>query len=325
MNKASLDKILIFIPKYKKVLWGGQRISQLKGEHIDGDNIGESWEISAVPDHETIIASGSQKGHTLSSLIAEYGDELLGHRVIEQYGRQFPLLIKILDANQMLSLQVHPDDSMAAARHNSLGKTELWYIIDAAKDAKIYCGFNEALTPESFSRHIADKTIMDIVKSHDSEPGQFYFLPPGTIHSLGAGNLIAEIQESSDITYRVYDHDRRDVDGNFRELHTEDARAAIDYSFPSDNAPTAQKFAHSTQGVVCCPHFKVDYYDLSGESTEIKGDGGSFTIIMSVKGDITIEADGASHTLSAGHTALIPAAVKAIKISGKGQALTATV
>ncbi len=325
MNKKPLDKILTFIPYYKHVIWGGKRISELKGEFIDSDNIGESWEISSVPGHETTVASGAQQGLTVNQLIELYGDSFLGSHVSQAYGNMFPLLFKIIDANHMLSLQVHPDDKMAAERHNSLGKTEMWYIIDAAPKSQIYCGLNQPLTPESFSRHIAEKSIMDIVRHHDAEPGQFYFLPPGTIHSIGAGNLLVEVQQSSDITYRVYDHDRRDENGKLRQLHTEEARDAIDYNFHKVCGPVAKKFSSSNPEVVSCGHFTVGYHDINGNTEKIKSDDSSFTVIMIATGDITIHADDTTMTLKAGHTALIPAYVKTVSISGTGRALTARV
>lgn len=323
MNKSPLDSILIFEPNYKTVIWGGSRIPELKGEKIDCQHIGESWEISSVPGHESVVASGTFKGLNISELSHIYGAELLGDAVTARYGKIFPLLIKIIDACQILSVQVHPNDKLAAERHNSRGKSEMWYVIEADKDSKIYSGLRLPLTPGSYASHIADKTIMDVVATHQSKAGQFYYIPSGTLHSIGAGNLVAEIQESSDITYRVYDHDRTDVYGNPRQLHTHEAREAIDYRFPNDIDPTAKIYERSTISAVKCEHFTVDFYKLDNESVGITVSRQSFTAILVVEGSVTIKADSESRTLTAGHSALIPAFVSKLEIKGTGRALAA--
>lgn len=322
MNKTPLDSILTFIPNYKPVVWGGNRISELKGEKIDCQRLGESWEISAVPGHESVVAKGPHKGLNISELSHIYGSQLLGENVTEKYGNIFPLLIKIIDARQILSVQVHPNDHLANERHNSRGKSEMWYVIDADKDAEIYCGLKAPLTPETYIDRIADKSIMEVVATYKSVPGQFYYIPSGTIHSIGAGNLVAEIQESSDITYRVYDHDRTDVYGNPRQLHTQEAREAIDYRFPNSIEPTAKIFEGSTTPAVKCEHFIVDYYKLDNDEITIASDQKSFFAILVAEGQLTICADGRQETISAGHTALIPASVSSISLKGTALALT---
>ncbi|MDE5568946.1 MAG: class I mannose-6-phosphate isomerase [Muribaculaceae bacterium] len=315
MTQKSLDKILIFEPQYKTVIWGGNRISQLKGEHLTQNNIGESWEISSIEGYESVVAEGPLKGMSISELSEQFGADFLGTDVVSRYGNKFPLLIKLLDAHDILSLQVHPNDAVAERYHNSHGKSEMWYVIDAKNDARIYCGLAETLSPESFDRHVNDKSIMDMVATYQSRPGQFYFIPAGTIHSIGAGNLIAEIQQSSDITYRVYDHDRTTSDGKPRELHLEQARAAIDYSHPTLVEPTAKCFADSTRSVVSTEHFTVDYYKVDGKA-EIDCSEGSFTALLVTNGTADICADGQLRTVNAGHTVLIPASVKKITATG---------
>lgn len=324
MTQKSLDKILIFKPQYKTVIWGGNRISQLKGDNVIQNNIGESWEISSIEGQESVVADGALKGTSISDLSEQFGVDFLGQDVVNRYGKKFPLLIKFLDAHDILSLQVHPNDAVAKKFHNSHGKSEMWYVIDAKDDARIYCGLAETLSPESFDRHVNDKSIMNMVASYQSRPGQFYFIPAGTIHSIGAGNLIAEIQQSSDITYRVYDHDRTTSDGKPRELHLEQARAAIDYTHPSSVEPTAKCFTDSTCGVVTNEHFTVDYYKVDGV-TDIHPDKKSFNALLVPEGTIEITADDETRIVKAGHTILIPAFVNHIKLSGSGRVLVAHV
>lgn len=323
MSEQQLDNILIFEPQYKSVIWGGSRIAQLKNEKLSKNNVGESWEISSINGHESVVADGSHKGLKISDLTERYGALLLGENVVKRYGKTFPLLIKLIDAHDILSLQVHPDDDVAEKYHNSRGKSEMWYIIDAQNDARIYCGLSEALTPESFNSHVNDKTIMDKVASYTSKEGQFYFIPAGTIHSIGAGNLIAEIQESSDITYRVYDHDRKDADGNPRQLHVEQACAALNFAFPNKIEPTAHSFSDTTKEAIVNKHFNVDYYNLRNNKIDIYPDHNSFTTLMVTKGSVEINADGTSKVITAGHTVLIPAFVNHITMSGTGIVLAA--
>lgn len=318
MEEKPLDNILIFEPQYKSVIWGGDRISELKGEYLGEEHIGESWEISPLSGHESIVAEGPHKGMSISELSDMYGRELLGNNVVRKYGNKFPLLIKLLDAHDILSLQVHPNDEVAQKYHASQGKSEMWYVIDAGKDAQIYCGLSKRLTPETFDIHVNDKTIMNMVASYHSQPGQFYYLPAGTIHTIGAGNLIAEIQQASDITYRVYDHNRTNSDGHPRDLHIDLARAALDYSFPNETTPTAHQFENSTCGVVINEHFTVDYYKVDTSSIDIYPDKGSFTAMLVTKGVVNITADGEMRSVKAGHTVLIPASVGHIELSGNG-------
>lgn len=254
MTTKQLDKILTFAPQYKSVIWGGNRISELKGDSHDTVSIGESWEISALEGHESVLDDGPLKGTKISELAETFGAKLLGQTVVERYGNKFPLLIKLIDARDILSLQVHPNDSIAQKKHNARGKSEMWYIIDARQDSRIFCGLAAPLSPESLDSHIDNKSIMDVVATYRSRAGQFYFIPAGTIHSIGAGNLIAEVQDSSDITYRVYDHDRTDADGRPRQLHIDQAREAIDFTFPKDLEPTASVFESSTLRAVRSEH-----------------------------------------------------------------------
>ncbi len=320
------DKPLQFVPYYKSVIWGGDRIAKYKNEVINQENVGESWEISAVPGHESVVANGEYKGKKLTDLVNEYGAKFLGTDVYKRCGTDFPLLIKIIDARQDLSVQVHPDDELARKRHNSAGKTEMWYIIDRVPGSKIYTGLKASLTPEEYKKRIADNTIMEVVADHVSEPDQFYFVPAGTIHAIGAGNLLAEVQQTSDITYRVYDYDRRDAAGNPRELHTELATDAIDYRFPNDINPTATVYPSTTSKAVSSAYFTTDFLHLTEDDKfEVNTKGETFAIIIVSKGilDITLASGEILH-YKKGDTLLIPASMSPCTLSGNCNALFVT-
>lgn len=311
---------LVFTPYLKSVIWGGNKICEYKGIAQPEPNIGESWEISAVPGHESVVAEGAYKGKTITELIDSFGAGLLGEKVMAKYGAKFPLLIKLIDAADNLSVQVHPDDALAMKRHGSLGKTEMWYIIGTDKDAKIYAGLNVAMTPDDYVKRVADGTFAETLAVHSSAPGDVFFLPAGRVHAIGAGNLFAEIQESSDITYRIYDYDRRDSAGNARELHTELAKDAIDYTVYDNykNKPAPADVANAE--IVHCDHFTTDRILLDGKIS-LNFDGQSFTVVMCIDGEATIGYPGGELLLKAGHTALLPAVLTDITLTGKSTIL----
>lgn len=313
----------IFEPYFKSVIWGGDKIAALK--HVDTDQqcVGESWELSAVPGHASIVANGPEKGQDLDTLVKKYGPELMGKHVHERYGDLFPLLVKIIDAKRDLSVQVHPDDALAKERHNSLGKTEMWYILDTEPGAKIYAGMKEEITPEDYTRLVAEDKIMDVVAAHDSHPGDVFFLPAGRIHAIGAGNLLAEIQETSDITYRVYDYGRLDADGKPRQLHTQEAQGAIDYKVYPDYLTHYDQNAKGIVELIDCDHFKIEKVTVDGEC-QIPMPEDSFLIIMVLDGECTFKVDDNEPlTLRRGTTLLVPAACRHIAASGKATLLTA--
>ena len=311
-----------FVPYLKKVIWGGEKICKYKSIEQPDDKIGESWEISAVQGFESVVAEGSYKGMRISELIGRFGAELLGEEVFDRYDGRFPLLVKYIDANDNLSVQVHPDDELARKRHGSLGKTEVWYILDVEEDSKIYSGFNRELTPEEFVRMVEDNSIEKVLAVYDSHPGDVFFLPAGRVHSIGAGNLLVEVQESSDITYRIYDYDRRDAEGNLRELHTEHAKDAIDYTFHRDygSARTDPDLDHAV--VAECEHFKIARLLLDGEK-KLAYDAGSFTVLMCLDGECSVEYEGDAMPLKAGDTVLMPAMLTSFTLKGRATLLTA--
>lgn len=311
---------LLFIPYFKQVIWGGTKICDYKGISHPASDIGESWEISVVPGQESVVEKGRYQGWPLSRLIRQFGENILGRRVFRKYGGKFPLLVKFIDAHDRLSVQVHPDDRLAWERHESMGKSELWYIISSKPGAKIYVGLKEQLSPDDFSRRVAEGTFINAVAESESNPGDVFFLPAGRVHAIGAGNLLVEIQQSSDITYRIYDYDRRDSQGNLRELHTDEARDAIDYtiheSYKNPPIPPDEKESR----LVSCDHFTTTLYRI-GSDRLIPTDPESFSVVICIEGEMTISCRDGSETIRQGHTLLIPADAEYIRASGKGTIL----
>lgn len=318
-----LNKPIHFAPYLKSVIWGGERIAPYKGITTDQTAIGESWELSAVPGNVSVVDRGPLAGQSLTQLIETYREELTGADIYSRFGTAFPLLIKFIDAKADLSVQVHPDDELAARRHNCPGKTEMWHIIDTEPEAKIYVGLKESITPDDYERRVADNTVMEVIDAYDSAPGDTFFLPAGRIHAIGAGNLLAEIQETSDITYRIYDYDRRDKDGNPRELHTAQARDAIDYTVYTDYK------SHPEGSVLAdCCHFVTRKFAVDGSGeVAIPRDRESFTIIICLEGETVVSwTDGAgvrgSQKIVRGETWLCPAVLRDLAVSGKGEILS---
>ena len=310
---------------FKSVVWGGEKIAPFKGVNTQQKNIGESWEISGVDGHESVVAEGDDKGLNLRQIIEKYKGDLVGNAVYAKYGDTFPLLVKIIDAKGDLSVQVHPDDTLAKARHNSYGKTEMWYIIDAEEGAPIYAGLSKQITPEEYEKLVAENAIMDVIARHDSHAGDLFFLPAGRIHAIGAGNLLAEIQQTSDITYRVYDFDRRDANGNPRELHTEQAKDAIDYTVYPEYKSEYDRNGKSATPLVKCQYFDVKREIIDGVST-IDASTDSFMIIMCLDGEATITDNlgGVTH-VKKGESILVPAVITSMKAEGKATFMTSTV
>ncbi|MCH5235978.1 MAG: mannose-6-phosphate isomerase [Muribaculaceae bacterium] len=311
---------LVFQPILKKVIWGGDKICKLKGIVTPEGNIGESWEISQVPGSESVVAKGKYKNLSLTQLIDQFGHELLGDEVVKKYGKRFPLLVKFIDANDNLSVQVHPNDELARERHGSSGKSEMWYIISTESHAKIFAGMKEEINPELYEKKIMDDSFLDSVESYESKKDDVYYLPAGTVHAIGSGNLLAEIQQSSDITYRIYDYNRKDADGNTRELHTGLAKDAIDYT----NTEKCHKEEFSEKdgiiSLVDCEHFSTSKIKIDSKR-EFQINGDSFRIIVCTEGRIKLTSNGESVELSAGFSALIPAYAHSYQLDGHGTVL----
>jgi mannose-6-phosphate isomerase len=303
---------LTFAPMLKPVLWGGEEICSFKNIPLR-KGIGESWELSGVAGHVSVVSNGDLRGKSLSELIADHGEALLGKPVVERFGNIFPLLIKFIDAKQPLSVQVHPDDALARKRHGSFGKTEMWYVVNATKKAYLYSGFREKIDAETYLQSLQDDTFMDYLQRHDVHPGDVFFLPAGRVHAIGAGCFIAEIQQTSDITYRIYDYNRTDADGRTRELHTELAKDAIDYHLYPDCKKEYRGRKEERQELVRCPYFTTNLITGEGGKTlRINHTQSSFIIFICLEGLVTVKDGyaGSPHsiTLQRGETVLIPAA-----------------
>ena len=312
-------KILKFDPIFKSVIWGGRRIAEFKGLPSQGDTIGESWELSPMPGHESVVSQGTFKGATLPSLIAGHGREIMGERLMKKYDGKFPLLIKLIDSADDLSVQVHPNDALASERHNSLGKTEMWYSIAPAEGAYLYAGFSKKIDAAEFRREVAENEIIPSLHKYFTRPGDIFFLPAGRVHSIGRGNFVLEIQEASDITYRIYDYDRRDVAGNPRQLHVEESVGAIDFD---DTEDLPAKNELGKVGVFTtlaeCSYFRTEVARVEGMMSVDLAPRDSFTILVCTEGTLTVNGTDGRIDLRQGETALVPADVKSIDISGSG-------
>lgn len=310
-------KPLKFNAFLKQTIWGGNKIIPFK--HLDSqlENVGESWEISGVKDHQTIVSEGEYAGRALNEVVEELKDKLIGESNYEQFGNEFPLLIKFIDARQDLSIQVHPTDEIAKKQGKSRGKTEMWYIMDSDKDAHLRSGLKKKITPAEYKEMVENDTILDAIADYSVKEGDCFFLPAGRIHSIGKGCFLAEIQQTSDVTYRIYDFKRKDKNGNYRELHTDLAAECINYEVLNDyrTVYTSQK----NQGVslVHCPYFHTAVYDLDEPMTLDYSELDSFVILIGVKGEGTIvDNEGNETSLLAGETILIPATTNELKVSG---------
>ena len=305
---------------FKSVVWGGEKIAPFKGVNTQQKNIGESWELSGVKGNESVVAEGPLAGRTITSLAEEYKGALLGEKVYAATGTEFPLLIKFIDARDDLSIQVHPDDKLAAERHNgSKGKTEMWYVVQADEKAHLMSGLNKEITPEEYAAKVADNTITDVLHDYDVHDGDVFFLPAGRIHSIGSGCFIAEIQQTSDITYRIYDFGRLGLDGKPRELHTELSKAAIDYTVLPDYKTPYQSIKNQENKLVSCKYFTTSLYELDKEVTKDMSGLDSFVIAICVEGSGSLtDSEANAVSLRQGETVLIPACSRSFTLRPEG-------
>ena len=280
---------LKFEPIFKTIVWGGEKIAPYKGVETTQEHIGESWELSGVKGNESVVSNGALAGKTIAQLVKEYKGQLVGEHVYADTGDEFPLLIKFIDALSDLSIQVHPNDELAAVRHNgSKGKTEMWYVVAAEPGAHLLAGLTEEITPEDYERRVSDGTITEVLARHDVRPGDVFFLPAGRIHAICGGCFIAEIQQTSDITYRIYDYGRLGLDGKPRELHTELAKDAIDYKVCPDYRTAYTPVRNAENEVVSCKYFTTSIYDLDQPVTKDLSDTDSFLVVMCLSGSGTL-------------------------------------
>jgi len=306
---------LKFKPIIKDKIWGGTRLKTLLNKPCKTDKAGESWEISGYPGNISRVKNGFLKGNSLEELIEVYMGDLVGDSVFENFGTFFPLLVKFIDANDVLSIQVHPNDELALVQFDSYGKTEMWYVIEAEKDAEIIVGFNQSVSREKYLRHLRDKTLMSILNAEKTFPGDVFFLPAGRIHAIGQGILLAEIQQTSDATLRIYDFDRVDEKGRPRELHTEYALEAIDFKVYPDYKSPYPKDPNQPNKLASCKYFTTNYLSLNTSVEREYYSIDSFVIFMCIEGKIEIHYNqDKKEILDKGDTALLPAEIKNIRL-----------
>lgn len=310
---------LQFEPILKERIWGGEKLKLQFNKPSISATTGESWELSAVDGAVSVVSNGAFKGKTIKELIDASPMSLLGGLVCKRFGTEFPLLFKFLDAKKDLSIQVHPNDVLAKERHNCLGKTEMWYVMQADTEAKIIVGFKENSSQSEYLEHLENKNLETILNEFAVTAGEVFFLEPGTVHAIGAGLLVAEIQQASDVTYRLYDFDRTDANGNKRELHIDLALEAINYQ-----KQETQKFyfkePNQSNPVVNCSFFTTNFIPLT-DTFAVEKSGDSFTVYMCVEGNFTISCDGIEYHYQKGSTVLIPAALKSYVLSGNASIL----
>lgn len=317
---------LKFRPRLKARLWGGQSLAERKGAYLPrvdkGKNIGESWEISCVRGDCSVVAGGMLKGNGLHELVEVYMGDLVGDAVFDTYGEVFPLLIKRLDCHEVLSVQVHPDDRLAEMRHGSAGKTEMWYVTDAEPGASLYIGLRKGTSREDYLRAVAEERLPELLNRVEVRKGDLFFIPAGTVHALGAGLKVVEVQQTSDITYRIYDWGRVDADGEPRELHTALAVDAIDFGVDAGNL--VMKYAprlNEAVEAVRCKYFTVNVLDIDGRVERVHVEKDSFVIYICTEGRAVLTTDSAAVPVAEGESVLVPAVIPEVRLEGKGRLL----
>lgn len=309
-----------FEPILKEKIWGGEKLANLLNKKSNRTDIGESWEISDVEGDTSVVANGELKGKNLKQLISQFKGDLVGDKIYKEFGEKFPLLIKYIDANTALSIQLHPHDDLAKKRHNSLGKTEMWYVMQADEKSNLIVGFKEGVTSDIYIENLKNKSIVDILNFDEVNKGDVYFIPTGRVHAIGAGVMLAEIQQTSDITYRIYDWDRVDDQGNERELHTEEAVNAIDYNSQKNYRTSYSKENNKATTIVTCPYFTTNVFPIKGTVDINHSDKDSFVIYMCVEGKVIFTYDsGETVALNIGETLLIPSSLRIFTIFSENQ------
>ncbi|MGJ8659822.1 MAG: type I phosphomannose isomerase catalytic subunit [Cellulophaga fucicola] len=312
---------LKFNPILKERLWGGTKLRDVLHKPIETDITGESWELSTVKGDVSVVSNGDLAGTSLQDLINTQTNDLLGKSVAERFGKEFPILIKFIDAKQDLSIQLHPNDELAKKRHNSFGKTEMWYVMDADQDAELIVGFNKNVAKEEYAASIENDTLLDLLNYEKVKEGDTFFINTGKIHAIGAGVLLAEIQQTSDVTYRVFDFNRKDKNGNLRELHTEQALDAIDYTKKDDFKVDYNTHDNTVNTMVDCPYFKTNFIELTQNLQQDISSRDSFTIYMCVGGSATIKNEFGEASIAKGETILVPALSKSLTLESNGAKL----
>ncbi|MDP5001531.1 MAG: class I mannose-6-phosphate isomerase [Flavobacterium sp.] len=310
---------LTFTPILKDRIWGGTKLKTYLNKPVVSETTGESWEISTVPGDISVVNNGVLKGKNINEIIDLFPEEILGKSVISRFGKQFPLLFKFIDAKEDLSIQLHPNDALAKERHNSFGKTEMWYVMQADESARLVVGFKKDSNREEYISHLENKNLVALLNESPVKKGDVFFLETGTIHAIGAGVVVAEIQQTSDVTYRIYDWDRVDVNGQGRELHTELALDAINYN-AIDSKIEYQEEANQSVSVVDCPYFKTKIVALQDRFIWKKTKD-AFTVFMCTNGQFEMVVHGEILRYKMGDTIMIPACIENLTVKGKATLL----
>jgi mannose-6-phosphate isomerase len=306
---------LKFEPVLKEKVWGGKALSTCYNKPSSSDHIGESWEISAVSGDQSVISNGFLAGNNIEELIEVYMGDLTGDSIYEKFGNEFPLLIKFIEAQQDLSIQVHPQNELAKTRHKAYGKTEMWYILDCRDGAKIYTGFIEGTTKEIYEEALKEGKLENILNVETPKPGDVFFTPAGRVHAIGAGNVLVEIQQTSDITYRIFDWNRKSTGKDKRELHTELALDAIDFNEAGQSKIKSDRDANESRNLVDCEFFTTNVLTFNKPIEKDYFFNDSFVIYVCIDGHFTISWDGNSDTVNKGETVLVPAMIKELTLT----------
>ena len=307
-----------FRPFFLEKIWGGNRIKTvLNKDYGNKPNCGESWELSGVEGYDSIVENGFLKGNSLSELIEIYMGDLVGEKVYEKFGTEFPLLIKFIDAQDDLSIQVHPNDKLSKERHKAFGKTEMWYVVDAEKGALINSGFNQPVTRQQYLEHVENGTLTEVLQFDEAHVGDVFFIPAGRIHAIGKGAMVAEIQQTSDVTYRISDYNRKDASGNLRELHTELALEAIDFSHLDDYKTKYTIEENQSVELVKCKYFTTNILEFNQPIEKDYFELDSFVIYIILEGNFELNTSAGTEKLSKGETVLIPAEINSVKLNPK--------
>ena len=305
---------------FKDKIWGGQKIKTVLNKDFgDLPNCGETWEISGVEGNISVVSEGSLKGEDLQTLLKKYTSSLVGNSVYRKFGDEFPLLVKFIDANDDLSVQVHPDDELAMKRHNSFGKTEMWYIFQADEGATLNSGFNRPLSKEEYLDYFNKGQLMDILNIDQVKANDVYFLPAGRVHYIGKGCLLAEIQQTSDVTYRMYDFDRTDDQGNKRELHTEESLDAIDFTYHERYRTIYEDKKNAVVPLVSCQYFTTNKLHYNKQVVRDHSKLDSFVIYVCMEGGLSMEYDGGTIEVKKGEAVLVPAEISNLTLSPAGE------
>jgi mannose-6-phosphate isomerase len=304
---------LKFEPLLKEKIWGGNTLAKRYNKKSDKTaNIGESWELSAIQDEQSEITNGFLAGNNIEEIIEVYMGDITGDSVFEKFGTEFPLLIKLIEAREDLSIQVHPGNLLAKKRHQAYGKTEMWYILECEKDSKIYAGFKEGVTKEIYEKAIADGTLADLLNVETPVAGDVFFIPAGMVHAIGAGIVLAEIQQTSDITYRIFDWNRKQSGRGARELHTDLALEAIDFTMNGKTGIRKTITKNKTENLVSCEFFNTNLLEFNSSIKKEYYLNDSFVVYICIDGEFAINWDGGSEKVTKGETVLLPAMIKEV-------------